>query len=218
MREVKALLEIDPENTSQDKLLTFFAEYATSWIEEWCGRDFSYKARTQYYDGTGTPFINLRNRPVMPSPTPAVRVDAAGAFGAASGAFDSTTALVYGEDFTVRWDQDDGSSRSGTLIRLRGVWDRTYQRSPGWLAPYATGGQGTVKVTYTAGYTTDTLPASLRYGCNLLVAKMRTVWPLGMEVGSESYEERSVSYLAEKKGYLMSLAAPHLFGFRNWKW
>ncbi len=174
----------------------------------------------------------LKNRPVFPLPTnPAFSIpnlppfaditvvhDRNGYFGAASGSFTppSATTLVYGIDFTLRIDQDDGSSRSAILMRINNSWLRPSVRQAGYLSPFIWDDQGSYKVTYTAGWTVDSLPAVFREATNLLVAKMRYVFPLGLIIGSESYEERSFSVIEEKKDYWLSLIRPLLFSYRNY--
>lgn len=194
----------------------------TSWIEEWLGRSLAYKTRTEYYKGTGTIKLLLRARPVFPVPsdgsTPlTVYVDQNGAFGAASGSFASTTMLTYGTDYCLDIDRDDGGSRSGILYRIGAAWFKpTYRESP-YLYPYLGPDMGSIKIVYTAGFTYDTLPAIVREACNLGVARLRYVWPLGLPLSSESYEERSISVLGDVKNYLHSLMKEQLIYLRNWK-
>ncbi|MDE2098081.1 MAG: hypothetical protein KGL39_12580 [Patescibacteria group bacterium] len=227
LREIKSVLEIDPNDTSEDKRLLFFIEHASNIIEEFCARDFSFKTRTQYYNGTGTQKLVLRSRPVYPSPPPpytaiTVTVDENGFFGAASGAFTSadgtSTTLTYGSNYTLQIDQDDGSSRSGILYRLNAYWDRPQVRQAGLLSPFIGPDTGSIQVIYTAGYSNDTVPAMIREACNLIVARLRYVWPLGVELNSESYEERSMSVVTSEKNTLITLAKPLLLNFRNWHW
>lgn len=219
VREVKKMLEIPDDDKSEDVKLNYLIEHATSIIEEYLDRPgLSYSARTEYYDGNGTQFLLLRSRPVFVSPTIQVWVDEEGNYGSTSGAFtQSSAALTYGDDFSLKIDQDNGTSRSAILIRLNGYWNNRQVRQAGWLSPFVEKGRGNIKITYTAGYTTDTLPAAFRAACDLLVARMRYILPLGMELSSESYEDRSISILGERKGYLMSLVKPLLFSYKNWK-
>ncbi len=176
------------------------------------------RERTEYYNGTGTQKINLRSRPVFPTPQPTVIIDEQGFFGTASGSFLPTSALVYGTDFTIWYDQEDGSSRSGILLRINNVWPRRAVRQVGLLSPFVGESFGSVKVVYTAGWTVDTLPAQLRMSMNFLIAKMRFLFPLGLDLQSDSYEERSISWANQNKTYLLSLVAPFWYPFRNWKW
>jgi len=218
LTELKAILEIDPNNTTEDVKLNFLITWASAWIEEILNRPgFSYSVRTEYYNGTGTQRITLRGRPVFQSPTPQVWVDDHGYYGARSGAFDGDNEeLTYGNDFTIAWDQPDGTSRSAILVRIGNYWDKPTVRSAGLLSPYIGPAFGNVKVTYAAGYTVDTLPVVFRMATNLLVARMRYLLPIGMEIGSESYEERSISVISDSKQYLTGLIRPMILPYRNW--
>lgn len=218
LNELKGLLEIDPADRAEDKNLLFLSEYASGIIEEFLDRPgLSLRERTEYYAGTGTNLLCLRSRPVYASPAPSVRVDSQGFFGAASGSFGSDTALTYGTDYAVKIDQDDGlRGRSGILVKMTGYWERPRVRTPGLLTPYLGQGQGNIKVTYTGGYTADSLPLNFRLAASLLITKLRYIFPLGVELGGEGYEERSISVAAPQRGYLMSLVRPLLWGHRNW--
>lgn len=217
--ELKAALEIPLGQKNEDKRLLMFQEWAAEWIGEALNRpDFEVKARTEYYDGTGTMLLPLRFRPVFASPTIAVRVDNHGFWGSASGSFDSTTALTYGDHFALKLDQPDGTSRSGILVRIGDVWSKPFYRQRGLLSSYIGPGHGNVRVAYTAGHTADTLPAPLRMAAVTLIAKLRHVFPLGVELTSESYEERSISWTPNQKYYLMSLIRGMIEPYRNRRW
>ena len=219
--ELKVLLGLDPGNTAQDAKLLLLNTVAGEWLGEWLNRPgFDLKSRTEYYDGTGTQKLLLRSRPVYTSPAVKVYEDDQGFWGAASGSFDATTTeLTYGTDFALMLDPgEEGRSRSGILVRMNGYWERPSVRQRGYLSPFIGEGFGNVKVVYTAGYTVDTLPAQLRMAANLLIARLNYVWPLGVELGSESYEERSISIITSEKSKLFALVRPMLFGFRNFKW
>jgi hypothetical protein len=219
LKELKKILEIEAENTQEDVKLNFFVEYASDIIQTFLNRpDLSLQERSEIYRGTGTQTLLLRCRPVFTTPIPIVYIDENAAFGAAPDAYNANTQLHWGTDFTLSIDQANGSSRSATLIRLHDVWPRPTVRQTGWLNPFAGKDPGSIKVVYTAGYTVDTLPAGIRYACNLLVAKMRSLFPVGMEVGAESFQDRSMSFVVSQREYLMSLAKPHLLPYRNWKW
>lgn len=220
LNEIKVGLEIDPANTAEDKKLLLFLDFASDWIGEALGRrgGILYKSRTEYYDGTGTTRLLLRSRPAFTTPTIEVAHDANGFWGASSGAFTSTgSALTYGVDFALRVDQDDGSSRSAVLVRMNGVWERKYGRQAGWLSPFVVRDTGSYRVTYSAGYTIDALPALLRQAVMTLVARMRYLLPVGMELSSENYEERAITIATERKDYLMGLVRPMVVPYyRNW--
>ncbi len=206
-RELKSLLDINIEDTSEDKNLLFYAEFATDWITEILNRPgLFFKSRTEYYNGTGSQKLLLRSRPVYTTPTIQVFVDQSGYWGSASDSFNPTTsALTYGKDFALWIDQPDGAtSRSGILLRLNDYWPRISAREQGKLTPFVVPGYGVIKVTYTAGWTIDNLPSTLRLACNQLVAMMRNLFPLGVQLTGESYEERNVQYLISHKDGLIT--------------
>lgn len=225
LRQLKIELDVDPNDTSEDKKFALWLEAATHLIESLFNRKFAYRSTTEYYQGTGTQKLVLRRRPVFPNPTNQptfspinVVFDDMGYFGAASGAFttDSTTIpLIYGVDYTLRIDQDDGSSKSGVLYRINDLWTKPQVRQVGYLSPFIGPDLGSYQVTYTAGFTVDTLPPEFRTACNLLVAQLRHAFPLGLAIGGESYEDRSISVIGDKRDYMLTLIKPLLHPYRN---
>lgn len=231
LREVKTMLEIPEGDTSEDRKLLLLIEQCSSWIESYTNRDFFYKYRTQYYRGTNSQKILLRNRPVyadpsvpvqtpsLPNTVPQVFVDSGANYGQAPGAFTGSGAqLTYGTDFCLQIDQDDGiSSRSAILLRVNDYWSRPAVRSAGLLSPYFGPDLGSIKVSYWAGYQIDNLPSLVRAAMNLLVSRLRWVIPTGHELSGEGYEDRSVSLITSEKLHLMAIAGPMISaGFRNW--
>lgn len=217
LRECKQILQVPTGNTSRDLLLSFYIQWASNWIQELLGRDLEKKSRTQYYSGSGSRRLILKSRPVFTSPTIQCWVDEAGYWGQPSDAFDDDP-LTYGTDYVLIIDQDDGTSRCAILESRKGYWPRPQARQQGLLSPFAGKGNGNIKVTYTAGWTTDTTPETLRQACVLLVARMDYLFPLGMEIGSESYEERNISLVAEKDDYILRQIKPLILAWRNWSW
>ena len=220
LREIKVLLEIDSQDTEEDILLGFLIEQSSQWIEEILNRPgMAKKSRTEFYNGTGNQKLLLRSRPVFTTPTIQVFQDEGGNFGATSGSFNATdSALVYGTDFALVVDQENGTSRSGILYRINELWPRPSVRQRGLLSPFLGTGFGTIKVVYTAGYEVDNLPASLRLAANLLVQRLRYIMPLGMELTGDSFEERNMSIVTSAKEQLLVLVKPLLLPYRNWKW
>lgn len=217
LNEIKKILEVDPLNSEEDVTLSFFIEQASEWILEYLDRrDIEKKSRTEYYSGTNTQSLRLKARPTFTTPTIQCFVDGDGNWGQTSGAFAADSELTYGLDFVLKIDQDDGTSRSGLLIRTNDVWHRPFYRSAGLLSPFMGDANGNIKVVYTGGYTVDSLPAPIRAACNTLVGRMRYLFPLAMELSSESYEERHISLAANRKQYLMALVTPYLFSYRSW--
>lgn len=219
LAELKVTLAINPLDTSQDTKLLIFAEYATDLIEEFLDRKLTKRARTEFYQGTSTRKLLLRNRPVYLSPLPRCWVATNGQFQASPDTFeDDTEELVYGESFALDVDSDDASSRKGILLRLNQYWERNVYRNPSELSPYIGASPGSIKVVYTGGYTVDTLPGAFRLATNLLIARLNQLFPFGMLMTSESYEERNVSWDVPQKDKLMSIVKEILYSYRNWSW
>lgn len=234
IQELKRILEISPDDTVEDVKLTFLMEWVSNWMDELLDRPLSYGLRTEYYNGTGTQQLLLKSRPVYttastpaytlnPTPIdPIVYVDGSGYYNEGSQAFASnpgSSPLTYGSSFILKMDnQPDNSSRCGILVRIGDYWPKPTNRQSMWLTPYIGDSFGNVQVQYTAGYTLDTLPATLRMAADLLIAKLRYVLPTGLEMSSESYEERSISILTQNKSYLLSLVRPMITSYRSWTW
>ncbi len=220
IRELKTILDIDPDNKAEDVKLNFLVEQASKLIEEYLNRPgLSFNSRTEYYNGTGSQNLLLRSRPVYTDPPIQVFVDEGGFYGSTSGSFDPQQCqLFYGQDFCLKIDQDNGTSRSGILVRLHAFWPRPGVRQQGYLSPFIGTSYGAIKIIYSAGYTVDDLPAPFRLACNTLVARMRYLLPLAMELKSESYEDRAITVATEQKDYLMSLVKGMLVYYRNWSW
>lgn len=228
LRELAAVLDLDPNNPLENKKLLFFSEWVTGLINEYLGHGLygiDYRTRVQYYNGTGTQKLILRSRPVYPSPPSpyspiSVVIDTGGYYGSASGAFQTGSSgnqpLVYGTDYCMIIDQIDGSSRSAVLIRINDYWPKPQIRQTGLLSPFISSfDTGSIQVTYTAGWTLDTLPAVFRMCAAMLVAAIRRFLPYSTWLTSESYEERAVSYYIMQFWDLMDqLIRP----YRNWKW
>lgn len=214
--ELKRIMGIDPLDTTEDTNLGFYIRYATALISEALARpNLAVTSWTEIYRGTGTPKLVLRHRPVWPTPTPQVWVDEGAYYGAASGAFDpTTTALVYGTDFTVSWDQPNGTSKSAILIRINDVWPRPQARELGRLTPFVADDPGSIKVTYTAGHTVDTLPQVFRLATELVTLRLRHIMPTGMILTNESYIDRSVGY--DTHNLLFNQVKGMLWNHRNW--
>ncbi len=218
MLETKAILQIPSGDHTDDKLILFLIEIASDWIQEILGRDLEKKPRTEFYNGTGTQQLMLRARPVIL--TPQVWIDRDGYYGSVNNSFSSEQELTYGNfnnGFCLQIDQDTTSSRCGILVRVGNVWQKPSVRQTGLLTPFVGNAYGNIKVTYTGGYTVDELPSQIRFACCVLVAKMRSLLPEGMEIGSESYEERHIAVVWDNKHSLISTIRPMIWSFRNWK-
>jgi hypothetical protein len=219
LSEVKRLLGIDPLDTQEDTLLWLYIGTATEVIETYLNRPkLTKQARTEYVNGSGTQRLCLRHRPVYSTPTITVAYSQDSLGGSDTDAFAQSVPIVYGTDFYLEIDDFElGTSSNGILRYARGLWNKPYARTTGYLAPFVTRDTGSYRITYTGGYTVDTLPAAFRQACALLVSRMRYVFPLGLELTSENYEDRSISIQASDKDYMLSLVKPLLHTYRNWR-
>lgn len=64
LERVKDLLRIPQEDTTRDLLLEAAARAASDLIESYCRRSFELKAYTDRVDGSGTPYLVLKNYPI----------------------------------------------------------------------------------------------------------------------------------------------------------
>lgn len=216
LNELKQVFDIPTGDHSQDRNLLLYVEWAGSLIENLLDRPLVYRERTEYYPGTGTQKLLLKARPVFTTPTPQVWMDEGGFYGQVSGSFGTQTQLTYGTDFGLVIDDADGVSKSGILVRRNALWPKPTVRIAGLLSPFVGESYGTIKITYTAGYTVDTLPGEFRYAVTQLIAKFLHLFPLGLELSSESYEDRSISWLARRENYLIGIIRPLLWRYRNY--
>jgi hypothetical protein len=227
LASLKSLLEIDQNDHSQDWLLNHFNEWVTDIIETLLNRKLTYATRTWYYQGSGIIKLLLKHRPVYPTTPPpqaatlpfttlVVSVDQQGNFGEAVGAF-AGTPLIYGTDYCIKIDRDDGGSDEAILYMVGGYWPRPVCRQPGLLSPFIGTDLGSIQVTSTAGYTIDTLPAQLKMAAEMMVARLAYIFPLGMETTSESYIDRSIALSPEDRDYLYGMVKHLVWAFRNWR-
>lgn len=216
------MLGLDAGDTSEDAKLLLLIEQASALIEEFMERPIALKQRTEWYQGTGTQRLVLKCRPAYVSPAPIVYVsEGTGYFGQASGSFQSSGDLVtYGDGCALQVDQEDTTkSRSGILWRMGGkCWPKPVVRQRPYLSPFQWYDTGSIQVTYTAGYTVDNLPSQFRLAANLLIMRLRYIMPIGYQITSESYEERSVSLQVPDHDDLMSIVRPLLWPWKNHNW
>ncbi len=161
LKQFKAFLGVPDSNTVQDYRLGLIIAAADSIVKDHCGRDFEVKTYTEFYNGTGSRFIILNQRPV--TSVASVYLDYNAAYGDnPQGAFGIDSLLQQGVDYALDRDQPDGSSAGGLLTRLKTIWlevGRSYY--PGKLTSDIGPALGSIKVTYTAGYAV--IPLDLVY-------------------------------------------------------
>jgi len=173
LAKIKILLSIS--GSGEDDRLNEVVDASDDIISRWCDRDFDSTAYTEYYDGTGTAVLVLRQYPIIGNPSE-VNVDGNRDFAA-------TTALTVSDDYIVETNGAEGILRlvsapfQGTL---EPVWPRGIQN---------------IKVTYTAGYAT--LPAGLvhiatQYSA-FLYRNRATFGPMATSMGGVSIRWDSIN-------------------------
>lgn len=146
--------------SGQDTLVATLISGAQAAIERACGVDsFDSTSYTdQLYDGTGTPTLILRNAPITAVSSIEIR----------SGLADATPTTLESNTYIAETD------RSGLIHRLGSgpleVWERAPWATPEPIWPT---GRLNVLVTYTAGYTSQTMPADLKQAMYRLVDALR---------------------------------------------
>ncbi len=193
LETVKRLLNVPMDVTDNDVWYDALREAAEAIVKNYCKRDFESQAYTDYYSGSGTRYLVLRQRPV--TAISSVYLDERGRFGQnPDGSFSSATLLVNGQDYVLTFDQGTTTSSCGVLQRTVGVWPEIprqywFNKVAGENAPP----MGNVKVTYTAGYAT--IPMDLQYAVCWTVSFMRRSLPVGGILGSEKIGDYSYGIL-----------------------
>ena len=106
--------------------------------------------------------------------------------------FSNSTILVQGQDYAMRPDDPiTGWSRRGQIVRLNGYWASQQQRAFERLARKRIDAFGAVKVTYTAGLSTDPniAPLDLQLAANLLISQIKLSRLYGFLTTSEGLAE-----------------------------
>ena len=181
---VKTHLGMEAGDTTLDPQLNQIIAGVDAAIKKQLKQQFESATYTEYYDGTGTETLYLRQTPVSVTGL-AVYEDLTGYFGVPAGSFASTTLLTHGTDYVLQKDQPNGMSLSGVLLRLYSVWGGRTVFGPAEVTGRPDVARGSVKVTYTAGYTT--VPADLAMAANQVIA-----WAVnatdGQAMRSENYD------------------------------
>lgn len=191
---VKTMIGIAAADTSQDDLLDLMIDSATSTINDYVGYPLlkpSGDPTAEYYSGDGSPNLVLKRRPVQS--VASIYVDPTGAWGQGPSAFAATTLLVAGTDYALNLERDANKGMAGIVRRLATsveVGWPTWSDSRGTLTSYGRSkigwpvGDGNIKVTYTAGFTslTDTtfpVPPSVQQACANLAVFIKKIVPNG---------------------------------------
>lgn len=196
----------------QDDALMAYLKQADAAVKAYCDRIFESATYTEYPESYSGFSLYPREWPVGTitgvdgnSVELGAWYDPMGAFGAANGAFASTTKLVHGTDY-VMVPTTNGSGelrwlgRGNIGLLCQGGWfgfeDDWHRRPPGWP-----GGVGAIKLVYTAGYTACAVPDDLRAAVMSMASLLHnTSQTGGLLVGYEKLGEYAVSLLKGGEG------------------
>lgn len=175
--------------STEDTPLAQWLAQADALIKRYIGQNIEQATYVDFYAGTGSKMLALRQRPVQSITS--IYLDNSAYYGEASGAFGSSTLLTAGTDYAlVRDNPNAGSatekSLSGMVVRINGVWDAASEQIVALLTQGVTAGIGNIKVTYVAGYAT--VPADIALACMEMVAILRAGAVTGGPLASEHYE------------------------------
>lgn len=153
-------------------------------------RDIEQRTYTEYYGGSGTRYIVLRQTPVIALSS--VNVNYAGYYGRnTDNPFDTQHLFTDGKDYVMEWDDELALvSNSGRLIRIGSVWselNKTYTQ--GKATQEVSPAIGNIKVVYTAGY--NPVPYDLQFAVAQVVASMTKLVQYGYPVQSEKIGDYS---------------------------
>jgi len=129
-------------NESQNELMAACVSAGSEWVREALNRDLDLRAYTEKYDGTGLPYIWLRQIPVAASPIPTV-VENGTALVVAAG-YNVAADVILDTERGVLFRQDGPTSSVGTS-RLPNRWSLGIQN---------------VDIGYTAGH--SVIPADVK--------------------------------------------------------
>ena len=200
LNSVKNHLGIGSSEVTEDALLNQLIAQVDVLLKGRLGQHVETQTVTEYYRGNGTDAFALRQIPVQS--ITGLWLDATGHFGDGPDAFAAGTQLTLGTDYDLVRDRPDGSSRSGLVVRLNGIWPGRRARTRGLLATRLSAGLGNIKVTYVCGYAT--VPKDLELAANLVIGHVRQLRKHGAMVRSEAVEDYAYT-LALPDGYDGSL-------------
>jgi len=173
-------------STTQDTQLDALRAAAEQAIKTELDRDLEANPLTEYYSGTGTRVLCLRETPV--ASISSIHIDFSGYYGQNTDSnFPSSTLLTAGKDYALRIDRG-GMSYSGIVERIGTVWselNRSYTQAH--VTQEVAPAIGNIKVSYTAGFTT--IPEDIQYCVALVVRRMQQNAQYGYFLASEKLRD-----------------------------
>lgn len=138
--EARAALKIDSANTSETSILEDLINRASSFANKFTGRQLLQASFAEYYDGDGSGELMLNNYPIQSVTT--VHDDPNRDFGASS-------LLVVDDDYVL-------DTAGGIILAMAG--------HPAFLS-----GRRSIKVVYSAGYASGSIPYDLKEAVLMIV-------------------------------------------------
>lgn len=145
LSELKSRLGIT--GSTQDTTLQAIIDGVEAQVTLYLGYDPSVATRTEYYSGTGTPYLPLLCKPVVS--VTSVYYDYLGYWGQGDDPFPSNTLLTAGTDYAL---QVEGPFKMGILVMLNTSWQNQWYVPATRLAPTMIASFGNYKVVSQCGY------------------------------------------------------------------
>ncbi len=109
LQDVKDFLTIS--GSTEDSKLTYLINEVSRWIASFCGRNFVSTTYTEYYDGTGTDELMLKNYPIIS--VTSLHDDPARVFGSNVAKSVAADVLVYKNTGTLKLWNKEGAFQVG---------------------------------------------------------------------------------------------------------
>lgn len=167
---------------------------------QYCKRRFMQQTDAVYLNGNNTQRIFVQNGPLLSA---TVWLDYSGRYGDNPNGSFANPPLILGTDYSIPYDGQLGDDcddsqdttpvcKASMIQRIGAVWPGRWVRTMG-LTGALIPGAGNIKITYTAGWTQDTLPMTVRLAiCQIANVILRSA-PFGGFLQSESWQGYSYS-------------------------
>lgn len=193
---------LNPGNVALFSRYDLLRQAVESAVKRYCKWELEQTTLTEFYDGTGYRDVPLR-RPYV-SAVASVFLDQQGAYGQNLSGFPPATQLTAGQDYVIVYDDatvDGPVGKSGILRKYQYTMpvfpsDLLYWRSAGGLSytqpAWWPVGYGNIKVTYTFGFASGSIPMDLQQavwtGVSIAANSAKYGFPLSSEnLGAHSY-------------------------------
>ncbi len=188
---LKSHMGITTTDAARDTRLSTILDQVVSYMQRRIGRKLFETTYTEYYKGSGSDTLLLRQTPVQSITS--VHVDPDGYWGQGPGTpYDTDDALTEGTDFAL--DLDDqlisgtAVSTSGALMRIGGVWSMESGIYSNNVSQGTRPGLGNIKVVYVAGYPSADIPPELVLCAHQLTATVFHESATGQSLKEKEFE------------------------------